>query len=115
MQAKLSVRTIDNTSFFKYYDGKSFLVYFLYPSLVLHWRTLAENIQQLSMNLRNAFFASFIELILNNLVVFYRLRQRTQILLAYLVYMVGLKYSEPNILASNGTETYPKIHNRKRI
>lgn len=70
MQAKLSVRTIDNTSFFKYYDGKSFLVYFLYPSLVLHWRTLAENIQQLSMNLRNAFFASFIELILNNLVVF---------------------------------------------
>lgn len=70
MQAKLSVRTIDNTSFFKYYDGKSFLVYFLYPSLVLHWGTLAENIQQLSMNLRNAFFASFIELILNNLVVF---------------------------------------------
>lgn len=70
MQAKLSVRTIDNTSFFKYYDGKSFLVYFLYPSLVLHWRTLEENIQQLSMNLRNAFFASFIELILNNLVVF---------------------------------------------
>lgn len=69
MQAKLSVRTIDNTSFFKYYDGKSFLVYFLYPSLVLHWRTLAKNIQQLSMNLRNAFFASFIELILNNLVV----------------------------------------------
>lgn len=71
MQAKLSVRTIDNTSFFKYYDGKSFLVYFLYPSLVLHWRTLAKNIQQLSMNLRNAFFASFIELILNNLVVFF--------------------------------------------
>lgn len=70
MQAKLSVRTIDNTSFFKNYDGKSFLVYFLYPSIVLHWRTLAENIQQLSMNLRNAFFASFIELILNNLVVF---------------------------------------------
>lgn len=62
--------TIDNTSFFKYYDGKSFLVYFLYPPLVLHWRTLAENIQQLSINLRNAFFASFIELILNNLVVF---------------------------------------------
>lgn len=70
MQAKLSVRTIDNTSFFKYYDGKSFLVYFLYPSLVLLWRTLVKNIQQLSMNLRNAFFASFIELILNNLVVF---------------------------------------------
>lgn len=70
MQAKLSFRTIDNTSFFKYYDGKSFLVYFLYPSLVLYWRTLEENIQQLSMNLRNAFFASFIELILNNLVVF---------------------------------------------
>lgn len=70
MQAKLSVRTINNTSFFKYYDGKSFLVYFLCPSIVLLWRTLVKNIQQLSMNLRNAFFASFIELILNNLVVF---------------------------------------------
>lgn len=57
MQVKLSVRTIDNTSFFKYYDGKSFLVYFLYPSLVLHWFTLGEKIQQLGMNVRNAFFA----------------------------------------------------------
>lgn len=71
MQAKLSVRTIDNTSFFKYYDGKSFLVYFLYPSLVLHWRTLTENIHYNIMNVRNAFFASFIELILNNLVVYF--------------------------------------------